>query len=289
MSFIGKLFVVAQVALSILFMAVAGAVYSAHTNWKKQAEDLKTQMQTQQQQQQLAMTNAEQEKTNLTQQLNDEKQARLNAETELTQSQTKLAADSKRIDELQAQIQTQTGIAETKSNEAGYRNEEAMKQRVINSDLQARLDAAAEEVRRLTDDGFTLRAELAALQVRHDDLLASKAFLEKVVAKAGLSTDPRTVAALTEPPPPVEGVVKSVRKDRTNRPRLIVISLGSDDGVLKGHEMDAYRSGVDGRRPQYLGRIRILETNPDDSVAEVIDADKNGIIEVGDNVTTKLL
>jgi len=289
MSFIGKLLVVAQVVLSILFMAVAGAVYSAHTNWKKTAEGLKTQLATQTSQQQTALANAEQEKTTLTGQLNDEKQKRLNAETELTQAQTKLAADSKRLDELQAQIQTQTGIAETKSNEASYRNEEASKQRAINDDLQRRLDAAVEEVRRLTDDGFTIRADMADLQARHDALLADKAFLEKVVAKAGLSTDPRSVAALTEPPPPVDGVVKKVQKDRTNRPRLIVISIGSDDGLLKGHELDAFRSGVDGRPPRWLGKIRILSTNPDDSVAEIIDADKNGIIEVGDNVTTKLL
>jgi hypothetical protein len=289
MSFIGKLLVVAQAALSILFMAAAGAVYSAHTYWKGEAEKAKAQLATQTTQQQTALTNAEQEKTTLNSSLNDEKQLRLNAETELAQLQTKAAADSKRIDELQAQIQTQTGIAETKSNEASYRNEEATKQRVITGDLQRRLDAATEELRQLTDVQFTLKSDMGELQARHDALLADKAFLEKVVAKAGLSTDPRSVAALTEPPPPVDGVVKEVRKDRTNRPRLLVLSLGNDDGLLKGHELDAYRSGVDGRPPQWLGKIRILSTGPDDSVAEIIDSAKNGIIEVGDNVTTKLL
>ena len=34
MSFVGKILVVVQLVLSVLFMAFAGAVQSAHVNWR---------------------------------------------------------------------------------------------------------------------------------------------------------------------------------------------------------------------------------------------------------------
>ena len=34
MSFVGKILVVVQLVLSVLFMALAGAVFSVHQNWK---------------------------------------------------------------------------------------------------------------------------------------------------------------------------------------------------------------------------------------------------------------
>ena len=80
-----------------------------------------------------------------------------------------------------------------------------------------------------------------------------------------------------------------MKKNRTGRPHMIVITIGNDDGLVKGHELDAFRSGIDGRKPQYLGRVRVLSTTQNTAVCEIIDAAKNGIIEVGDNVTTKLL
>ena len=37
-----------------------------------------------------------------------------------------------------------------------------------------------------------------------------------------------------------------------------------------------------------LGKIRVVETWPDKAVCEVVNKTKNGIIQRGDNVTTKL-
>ena len=46
MSFVGKLVIVFQVAFSFVFMAFAGAVYTAQVNWKNKADSLQEQMQT---------------------------------------------------------------------------------------------------------------------------------------------------------------------------------------------------------------------------------------------------
>lgn len=289
MSFVGKILVATQVVLSVLFMAVAGAVFSAHTNWRTKAETAQTNLTKAQSDSRAALDNAENEKSALTAQFEDEKQKRLKAESDLANMQTNLAALVKDKNDLQAQLQTQTGIAETKSSEAGYRGEEARNQRIINSDLQARLDATVRDIRVRNDELFALQGEMKDLQRQHDELLAANQFLTKVVAQKGLTTDPREAAKLQAPPPTVDGVVSEVKADRTGRPNMILITIGSDDGLVKGHELDAFRSGVDGRKPQYLGRVRVLSTTQNTAVCEVINTAKNGIIEVGDNVTTKLL
>ena len=41
MSFFGKILVVLQMALSILFMMFAAAVYNTHINWREQANTQK--------------------------------------------------------------------------------------------------------------------------------------------------------------------------------------------------------------------------------------------------------
>jgi chromosome segregation ATPase len=289
MSFVGKMLVVAQVLLSLVFMAVAGAVYSAHTNWRGKYDAKAADLSKAQSDAASVRDNAEKEKTALTAKFETANEAYLKAKTDVDNLTTNLAALAKDKNDLQAQISTQTGIAQTKANEAGYRDEEARDQRIINTGLQGRLDAAVQDIRQRDDELFTLRADFADLQQRHDETLARVAFLEKVVANKGLSTDAREVARLQAPPPPVDGLVSEVKNDRTGRPHLIVITIGNDDGLVKGHELDAFRSGIDGRKPQYLGRVRVLSTTQNTAVCEIIDAAKTGIIEVGDNVTTKLL
>ena len=62
-------------------------------------------------------------------------------------------------------------------------------------------------------------------------------------------------------------------------------SIGSDDGLQNGHELDVYRGA------KYLGRVRIVETRPDRAVASVLKEFKEvaqDFIRKGDRVATKL-
>jgi hypothetical protein len=69
--------------------------------------------------------------------------------------------------------------------------------------------------------------------------------------------------------------------------QFVELSIGSDDGLLKGNELDVVRiSGND--RSDWLGKVRVVDVGPDWAVAEIILPAKNGIIQEGDNVTTKL-
>jgi hypothetical protein len=288
MSNVGKLLVVLQLFLSIVFAAMAGAVYTAHTNWKVTAEKYKAEVATKQSALDSAISNAETEKSALTKERNDEKDLRLNIESKLQTANVQTEALQKDKNDLMAQLSTQTALAETKSSEAGYRNEEALKQRLINGDLNKRYNEAQEDLRTKTDDLFATRTELTDLQERYTAMLRKNADLEKILASANVNIDPRMVAKLQSPPPVVDGLVQEVRKDPTNRVKMIVMSIGADDGLMKGHELDVFRTGVGGGKAQWLGLVRVVSTTPDEAVGEVIGTAKNGIIEKGDNVTTKL-
>ncbi len=289
MSNVGKLLVFLQLALSVVFAAMAGAVYTAHTNWKATAEKYKADVTAKDTALSQALQNAQLEKDDLTKQRDAAKDAALQAESKLQEQGITTAALAKDKEQLQSQLSTQTALAETKATEAGYRNEEALKQREVNIDVNKRLDEAQQDARLKTDELFVARTELADLQAKHTALLQEKADLEKILASANVNIDPRMVNKLQAPPPAVQGLIQVVENDRTGRAKYMVISVGADDGLIVGHELDVYRSGIDGRRAQWLGKIRVVSTTPDQAVCEVVTMAKNGIIEKGDNVTTKLL
>jgi hypothetical protein len=97
----------------------------------------------------------------------------------------------------------------------------------------------------------------------------------------GLSTDITQIKGL-ENPPPVTGEV--LRIDQSNR--KVEISIGSDDGVVVGHELNLYRVKP---RPEYLGKIQILSVDPDQAVGRVIGNTVQGKkIKEGDIVSSTI-
>jgi hypothetical protein len=54
--------------------------------------------------------------------------------------------------------------------------------------------------------------------------------------------------------------------------------------------MTVFRTGLGkkGQQPKFLCKIVIVNTTPDKAVGEVIESTRNGVIQKGDNVTTKL-
>ncbi len=287
MSYVGKILVVVQLVLSLLFMTFAGAVFTVHQNWRTKHQDVSKTL--------------DKTRTELNTAREELATARREFETKISESEQKansIEAKNKTLEvqvteltsqnsQLQTQRATQTGLAESKATEAAFRQAEAEKQRIENTKMQARLDELASENRELRDKLFVGEESYRALNKTYESGLAQLAFLKQVVAKAGLETNPEVVAKQTSPAPPVDGIVTQTRKNRANRVEFVEISLGSDDGLVKGNEMDVIRV-YDQKRSEWLGRIRIVDLGPDWAVGEVILPSKNGIIQEGDNVTTKL-
>ena len=288
MSFVGKMLIVLQVVMSVVFMAFAGAVYTTQTNWKNQAASLDEQISSLQTEINDAATASQRQVDALTQERDAATQRADAAEANNNQLVTQLANEQQRNNQLELDLKAQTGLADAKSLEASFRDEEAQRQRIAYETLRSQLNDMASELRDTEDELFAAQLEREAIAERYNGILAENGDLKKILRLNDLPTDPSSYAGVDEPPPPVEGLVVATKKDRTNRTEFVEVSIGSDDGLLKNHELDVFRAAANGNKTQYLGKIRIVYITPDAAVGHVIETAKNGIIERGDNVTTKL-
>jgi hypothetical protein len=94
------------------------------------------------------------------------------------------------------------------------------------------------------------------------DLRERVAKFSVLLREHGLSDDISQIKGL-ESPPPVMGEVKRI--DPTNR--ILELTIGSDDGLVVGHELYLFRLSP---RPEYLGKVKIQTVDPDQAVARVI-------------------
>ncbi|WP_437201463.1 hypothetical protein [Planctomicrobium sp. SH664] len=287
MSYVGKILVVLQLVLSVLFMAFAGAVFSLHSNWKTKYETLAQQHQSTEDTLRNVQGELATAKREFDSQLAQQSQLATEFQAKNVSLERSVADLRAKNDIFEQQREAESGLAQSKSNEARFRQEESEKLRNENSKLQASLDVLAAEVRELKDQIFNKDETTNELNKRYTASLTKMAYLERIVAANKLETDPEVVAKMQADPPTVEGKVLHVRKSRTNRVQFVEISIGSDDGLVKGHELDVYRI-ISPTEADFLGRVKIVDIFPDTAVAEVVLPSKNGIIQEGDNVKTSL-
>jgi len=89
-----------------------------------------------------------------------------------------------------------------------------------------------------------------------------------------LGVNPETPLDLA---PEVKGEILVVGKSG-----LVEISLGTDDGLRPGLELDVTRGS------QYLGRIKVRTADADKAVCEILESYRKGAIQPGDKVDSKL-
>jgi hypothetical protein len=280
MSFVGKILVVIQVLLSIFLMAFAGAVYTAQTNWKKAHESqvaATKKVEGQLKELEEGTTKERNERQAEMNQIKAERDAANGKVTNLTNDVTDLTAKNKQLAVEAAAAKEQAKIAD---DEAKARKEESLALREVNTKLLKSRDEETAAKTRLEDETQKLKVDLDKSQRKvvqlEKDLSAAKSLLANADVKG-------TPQAAVPPPEPVEGKVMETRRSKVaGNAEFVEISIGSDDGLTKGHHLDVVRG------EKYLGRIRVVETWPDKAVCEVVHKNKNGIIQRGDNVTTKL-
>jgi hypothetical protein len=285
MSTVGKVLVVAQIAFSILLMAFAAGVGSVQTNWKKKADTAEKSLATTTKQ----LTDAK----SLSQKDKDKAVATEKALKDAAdRSQGAADAAKVQVTQLQRQLtQTRTELenirAEAKiaGEESRARRDEAVSMRQINAELHKTRDEQITLAHQYADKIVNLEQQSKAMTEKHNKLLNDYAILQKFIRIKGFDSDPREVAGLAEPAPIVNGVVLSTKKGGRNGSDLIEISLGSDSGLAKGHELFVYRADGKGK---YLGKIRLDYVDYRTAVGVVVQSTKNGQIQKGDDVTTKL-
>jgi uncharacterized membrane protein len=286
MSTLGKVLVVAQVAFSVLLMAFAAGVSSVQTNWKAKATTLQTDLK--------ALTS---KKSSLDQEIEKIKTDRIASEKtlkdvadkargEATASQGKIQQLDSQLNQTRTELQNIRAEAKIAGEEARVRRDEAVNLRTINDKLHQNRDQLIATSRGQADTIVNLEQRVRTMDDKHNQMLKDYALLQKFIRIKGFDGDPKEVAGQVEPPPPgIQAIVLNTKRGGRRGSDLVEISLGSDAGLAKGNELYVYRA--DGRG-KYLGKIRLESVDYRTAVGVVVESTKNGEIQKGDDVTTKL-
>jgi hypothetical protein len=278
---IGKILVVLHLVLSIMFMAFAGAVFTAQTNWKKAEADTRKKLDAAEAQ--IRLKQGEYEKLST-----EKKQAQDDYENQVQ----KLKGDNKRLDDeirtlvadnkqLRKEVDQQRDQAALTTTEATERKKEADLQREKNGEIYLSREELESKNSEANDKIFAQNLLLQQYEEKHlqalNDIKTMKAFL----ASKDLTTDPKQMLALILPPPPLDGrVLDLTHPKRATDPQLAEISIGSDSGLVVGHKLTILRGD------KYLGQLKLTRVEADKAVG-IVAKSKNAILQVGDEVTTK--
>ena len=281
MTFVGRILVLVITGLALVFLGVSTVVFTTATNWK-------------------AATEAEKKKVNDLSTKNRDLTAELDQfKSEMTKAQAahkaalkqqedqiaKLEADIKRAQDEITQSRTALEVAQQNAKLALDDSTARKSETDLLRDQKSAVEKQANEYKlrqtELNDKIRELSRMLETATNNANDLRDRVARFSTLLRQNGLSDDISTVKGL-ESPPTVQGEVSRV--DDQNR--SLEITLGSDDGLVPGHELFLYRVSP---KPEYLGKIKIIAVDPDQSVARVVGATIQGKkITEGDLVSSTI-
>jgi phage shock protein A len=279
MNWLGKVFVVLILIMSLVFMGLAMAVYATHKNWKDIIEGpngLTNKLQEANQRNE----RLEAQHNRKVEELDAEIQA---AEQRVRQLETERVALIARNAEFQAERdqlvqerrEATAAVAATQANNEKLAADAATLRQQIRQEQQAR-DAAFNATLAATEELHQLRNDYEAAVQRQQQLTRDNAGMSHIMRAEGLdpNADPSGVT------PTVDGIVSQVR--RVAGSQLAEVTIGADDGLKEGDRLQVFRG------TRYLGRLEVVETSPDKSVGRVERAYQQGAIQEGDRVATRL-
>jgi hypothetical protein len=282
MTQVGKILVLAIVFFSVVFLGISTTVFTTSKNWKEETKKKSDEL------------------TKLKKSLADAKAQVDAAKKELTDSQGSAAAQTKQlndrirgledqnkrdltdIQDYRGKVVTAEQNAKSALDEAAARREETTLLRTQKSAVEKQANEFKLRQAELIDKIRELERMMDTATKNNSDLRERVAKYTTLLQQNGLSTDITQIKGL-ENPPPVEGLIKRV--DPTNR--RVEISIGSDDGLVPGHQLNLYRLKP---RPEYLGKIQIVSpVDPNQAVGLVVGKTYQGKqIKEGDIVSSTI-
>lgn len=283
MTFVGKIFVVLIFVMSLVFMSFAVVVYATHRNWYAVVENdrnakpvgLKVQLEDKKREAEVALNTRQK----LEAEIAEEKSARIREVAKLTttveelkQQRDELQKNEAKLkqsvdDSVAAMTAAQNTLKELRDEISGLRD--------LNDKVRKERDEKLAESVKLEDQLAQAKAEEDRLNKRNTDLVGQVAEYSNRMQEEGIPLETKT--------PRVEGVVLAV-----NANGLLEISIGSDDGLIVGHQLEIFRISADAAAGKYLGRVTVVKTDVDRAVARLIPETRKGPIQVDDRVATRL-
>ena len=232
MTTVGKILVVLHLVLSIMFMALASAVFTAQNNWKKVGQKTATDLANSNTKIRDLQSEFEKDRSDLNDKitlLTDNGQKLQGQNTALSAQVATLDSDNK---QLRKDVDQQRDQAVLASEEAIERKKEADLQREKNGEMFLNREEIVKKLNDTEDERFALDLQLTQVSNKYDQLLNDFKVMKGFLASKDLTTDPKQMVVQTAPPPPVQGLVTEVRKAEKSSRELVEISIGSDRKVL---------------------------------------------------------
>ncbi len=262
MTLVGKILVLAITAFAFLFLGISTVVFTTATNWKtardvqkKKVDDLNADLKD-------ATTRLAALEADLKKAQTDNEVAKKALDGKVADTKTATDVMQKEITEARSELVAAQQTAKTSLDEAtAYRADLAtVREQKLAVEKQAN-DFKLQQTE-LNDQIRILTRERDVAKKNNEDLRDRVARYSSMVRQLGLSDDISQYKAL-ESPPAVHGEVSRI--DAQNK--KVEITIGSDDGLVPGHELFVYRTIP---RPEYIGKIRIQSVDPDQAVGVVI-------------------
>lgn len=282
MTFVGKILVIVIMFFAILFLGLSTVVFVTEQNWKDRvtaliverdnlkgdANRLQAEVGTQKAKVDLALVDLNTFKQKSATELKDILDQNNRRQAEVTTQRTSLATALEEVKKSQ-------GEAEARISESN----------VLRTNLATVQNQANEFKLQKTELDQTIllqKRDLEIAQNNNKNLRENVAVLRTSLRKHDLPDDPKDIKGVASPMD-VEGEVTAV--DARNQ--TVEISIGSNDGLLVGHELYLYRTTP---MPQFLGKIQITAVDVQNSVGRVVGGKTlHGIkIQKGDHVANKI-
>jgi chromosome segregation ATPase len=201
-------------------------------------------------------------------------------EDKVAQLQSDLTRTEGEIKESRTELEVAQQNAKMALEEAGARKSETDLLRDKKLEVEKQANEYKLRQTELNDKIRELTRMLETATNNANDLRDRVARFSTLLRRNGLSDDISTLKGI-ESPPTVQGEISRV--DAQNK--AVEITLGSDDGLVPGHELFVYRMSP---RPEFLGKIKIINVDPDQSVGKVITTIQGKRLKEGDIVSSTI-
>jgi len=267
MTYVGKILVIVIMAFALMFLGISTVVFTTAANWKDLTAKEKAKVAD------LSKKNSDAAAA-LDALKKDLEAATKTAAQQQQALENKIAAMTSEIEQIRQQnttAQGEVGVAQTNAKtaleEAESRRNETNTLREQKLAVEKQADEYKLRQAELNDKIRILERERDVAKRNADDLRDRAARFSSLLRQHGLPDDIKNVKGM-ESPPAVHGEV-----DRVSQNRRVELTIGSDDGLVVGHELFLWRQKP---RPEYLGKIRIISVDPDRAVGEVIGSTIQG-------------
>jgi|694.fasta_scaffold101579_1 hypothetical protein len=278
MTRLGQIFTLLLLILSVAFFVASVAVNASHKNLRDQVTEFQGRQRSLEATIDELKKAGEVNKTQLAQEQVARRVSLAALQTQLDTERDKNQQANTQLNDLNSKnTQATQSLAQTLAELKRITSENDLLKQEIDKIITDR-NGQRRTVINLTDELNGLKSKKIDLEAEIKNLRDQATLYQAMadtrgaaLAAAGIK-DPDDV-----PPSDLKGVVLAVGSDSS-----VEISVGRDDGLRQGHQLDVFRNG------SYLGRIEIRTIADDKAVGKILPSFRKGFIQAGDKVASKV-